>query len=321
MKNTKGYSSATVKSAGKLAFQILRVIIPIALIYLLFRNLDWQQVADILKGYPYGFLLLAFFVNLLANFIFAIRWYYLIRSVKIGFSFWTAARLVYYSLFLSNFLPTTIGGDLVKVVGILQGSEKDSRTLRISTVVADRVFSLSSKIILMPFIIGFFPKGLHPVFSFPGAESSFLLGIIPPAFREMLGKYWKAVKPWFKPRCVTIVYLLSYASLFFTILSYWLLIQAFQPTVPFLHVFFITLLTYFVTILPISINGIGVQEGSYSLLLMQIGFGYEQALASALMIRVLTLLVSAFGGILLAISDRELISRLRSEKVDDLKEL
>jgi uncharacterized membrane protein YqgA involved in biofilm formation len=86
-------------------------------------------------------------------------------------------------------------------------------------------------------------------------------------------------------------------------------------------VFFITLLTYFVTILPISINGIGVQEGSYSLLLMQTDFGYEQALASALMIRVLTLLVSAFGGILLAISDRELLSRLRSEKVDDLKEL
>jgi uncharacterized membrane protein YbhN (UPF0104 family) len=120
---------------------------------------------------------------------------------------------------------------------------------------------------------------------------------------------------------VVIVYLLSYASLFLTILSYWLLIQAFHPTVPFLHVFFITILTYFVAILPISINGIGVQEGSYSLLLMQIGFGYEQALASALMIRVLTLLVSAFGGILLAISDREMLSRLRSEKVDDLKEL
>jgi uncharacterized membrane protein YbhN (UPF0104 family) len=215
MNNSNGNSSHTLKSAGKLAFQILRVIVPTALIYLLFRNLDWQQVADILKGYPYGFLLLAFFVNLLANFIFAIRWYYLIRSVKIDFPFWSTARLVYYSLFLSNFLPTTIGGDLVKVVGILQGSGKETRTLRISSVVADRVFSLTSKVILMPFIIGFFPKGLHPVFSFPGAESSFLLGIIPPAVRETLLKYWKAVKPWFKPGSVVIVYLLSYASLFF----------------------------------------------------------------------------------------------------------
>lgn len=316
-----GNASGGLKSIAKILFQILRVIVPIGLIYLLFRNLDWQQVRQILQNYPYGFLVLAFFINLFANFLFAIRWYYLIQSVQIDFPFWSAARLVYYSLFLSNFLPTTIGGDLVKVVGILQGKGNGSRALRISTVVADRVFSLSSKLLLIPFIVWFFPRGLHPVLTFPGMESSFLLGIIPSVIREKLNRYWTAVKPWFKPRSVAIVYLLSYASLFFTILSYWFIIQAFQPSVPFLHVFFITLLTYFVTILPISINGIGVQEGSYSLLLMQIGFGYEHALASAFMIRVLTLLVSAFGGILLAAYDRELLSKLRTEKAEDLKDL
>ena len=54
---------------------------------------------------------------------------------------------------------------------------------------------------------------------------------------------------------------------------------------------------------------------------MQIGFTYEQALASALFIRLLTLLVSAFGGILLAINDRLLWSKVRSEKDEGLKEL
>ncbi len=314
-------STVDLKAAWRILFRILRVVIPIVLLYFLFRNLDWQQIQRIMAGYPYGFLLLAFGINLFANFIFAIRWYYLIRSVKIEFPFWTSVRLVYYGLFLSNFLPTTIGGDLVKVVGILQGREKQNRSLRISTVVADRVFSLSSKIVILPFVLWLFPQGLKPVFDLPFLQSSFLLSFIPTGLSDRLRRYWSAVKPWFKFRSIAIVYLLSYTSLFFTILSYWVVIQAFQPAVPLVKVFFITLLTYFVTILPVSINGIGIQEGSYSLLLMQIGFTYEQALASALFIRLLTLLVSAFGGILLAVYDRQLWSKVQNEKDQDLKEL
>ena len=317
----KDKSTIDLKSAWRVLFRILRVIIPLVLLYFLFRNLDWQQILRIMAGYPYGYLVLAFVLNLFANFIFALRWYYLIRSVKIEFPFWMTVRLVYYSLFLSNFLPSTIGGDLVKVVGILQGKENQNRTLRISTVVADRVFSLSSKILILPFILWLFPQGLKPVFDIPFLHSSIWVSLIPKGLTDKLRRYWSAVKPWFRFRSIAVVYLLSYTSLFFTILSYWVVIQAFQPTVPLIKVFFITLLTYFVTILPVSINGIGIQEGSYSLLLMQIGFTYEQALASALFIRLLTLLVSAFGGILLAINDRLLWSKVRSEKDEGLKEL
>ena len=113
-------STVDLKSAWRVLFRILRVIIPLVLLYFLFRNLDWQQILRIMAGYPYGYLVLAFILNLFANFVFALRWYYLIRSVKIEFPFWMTVRLVYYSLFLSNFLPSTIGGDLVKVVGILR---------------------------------------------------------------------------------------------------------------------------------------------------------------------------------------------------------
>jgi uncharacterized membrane protein YbhN (UPF0104 family) len=321
MQDREMKSRFDLKAVGRVLFRILRVIIPLILLYFLFRNLDWAQILSIMAGYPYGFLLLAFGINLFANFIFALRWYYLIRSVGIIFPFWNAVRLVYYGLFISNFLPTTIGGDLIKVVGILREKSEQSRSLRISTVVADRVFSMSSKILLLPFVLWLFPQGFKPVLDLPFLQSPFLLALIPKGISDRVIRYWAAVKPWFRFRNIAVVYLLSYSSLFFTILSYWVVIQAFQPDVPLVNVFFITLLTYFVTILPVSINGIGIQEGSYSLLLMQIGFTYEQAFASALFIRLLTLLVSAFGGILLAGNDRQLWNEVRSEKDEELKQV
>ncbi len=239
MQDREKEATFDLKAAWRILFRILRVVIPVVLLYFLFRNLDWQQIQRILTGYPYGFLLLAFGINLFANFIFAVRWYYLIRSIKIEFPFWTAVRLVYYGLFLSNFLPTTIGGDLVKVVGILQGKENQNRSLRISTVVADRVFSLSSKILILPFVLWLFPQGLKPAFDLPFLHSSLFVTLFPKGLTEKLQRYWSAVKPWFKFRSIAIVYLLSYISLFFTILSYWVVIQAFQPAVPlvedFLH--------------------------------------------------------------------------------------
>lgn len=290
----------------KTIFTVLRIVVPIVLIYILFRRLDWRSLGEILHGYPLMGLILAILASILANLIFAYRWHYLIRTVQIQFPLWYTIRLMFYSLFLSNFLPTTVGGDLVKMAGIGINAPAGERSIRISTVVADRIFSLASKIVLIPLVLLFKPAALLQDWHLPFSASSVLLAKLPQKVRTWLEGYLNSVKPWFKPGTLLVIFALSFLSLFFTILSQWILIENLNPGVTFGEVFFIAILTYFVAILPISINGLGVQEGSYTLLFTQIGMTYEQAITSALLVRFVTLVVSGLGGILFVTQDREL---------------
>jgi hypothetical protein len=64
-------------------------------------------------------------------------------------------RLTFFSLFLSNFLPSSVGGDLVKLVGIIDLVDKEKNDIKISSVIVDRLFSMLSKVLLLPFALSF----------------------------------------------------------------------------------------------------------------------------------------------------------------------
>ena len=284
----------------------IRIIVPVILIFLLFRNLEWKLVLKTLDGFPFWVLIGSILLYILANCLFAYRWYYIMKTVDIDIPFSYTGSLVFYSLFLSNFLPTTIGGDLVKVAGILNKGVSERKSIKISSVLADRIFSFISKIILLPFTILIFKNYLPVGFKIPFLESLFLLKKLPAGFRENINRYAKVIKPWFQLKKLTAVMGISWISLLVNILSFWLVIRELNPNVSAVQIFCVTLLTYFTSILPITINGIGVQEGSITYLLTLIGFTYEQGIAAALLIRLITLIVSLLGGVWFLISGRDL---------------
>jgi glycosyltransferase 2 family protein len=299
-------------------FLAVRIIVPVVLIFLLFRNLDWAAVLKALHGYPIWILAISVLSYILANILFGFRWYYILKSVDIDIPFTYVISLVFYSLFLSNFLPTTIGGDLVKMVGVVNKGGPQKRTIKISSVVADRIFSFASKLLLLPLTVWIFRDYLAIGFNLPWLQSAFLLNKLPKNFREKLAHYLKTIRPWFKPGKLASVLGISWVSLIVNILSFWLVIRALNPSVSAVQVFCVTLLTYFASILPITINGIGVQEGSITYLLTLIGFSYEQGIAAALLIRLITIVVSLLGGVWLMIGGRDLWQVLQSGKASDL---
>jgi len=206
---------------------------------------------------------------------------------------------VLYSLFLSNFLPTTIGGDLVKVAGLLFYNPEGEKSIKVSSVVADRIFSFSSKLILLPLTLWIYSRNIKSDFQIPWLQSSFLISWIPEKIRTKIKKDFDTIRPWFSVRIIAEILLISWVSLFVNMLSFWLLIHTLNQNISALSVFCIVLLTYFASILPISINGIGVQEGSITYLLTLVGYTHAEGLAAALLIRMATLCVSLIGGILL----------------------
>lgn len=305
----------------KNVFLVIRIIVPVILIFLLFRNLDWKAVLRTLDGYPIWVLLVSIVLYALANLLFGFRWYYILKSVEIKIPFPYIVSLVFYSLFLSNFLPTTIGGDLVKVAGLLGRNGSERKSIKISSVVADRIFSFASKILLLPFTIWFFQGYLPIGFKLPWLESMFLVKWLPKGLQVKIQHYMKTIKPWFHPKKIVTVLGISWCSLLVNIISFWIVIRAVNPSVSALQVFCVTLLTYFASILPITINGIGVQEGSITYLLTLIGFTYEQGIAAALLIRLITIVVSLAGGVWLLIAGKDLWQMVHSGKSEHIAQV
>jgi glycosyltransferase 2 family protein len=300
------------KPIVKKVFLILRILIPILLLSLLIYKVDFNAFLSHLRTYPISYLCFSTLLIICANLIFAIRWKYILHSVDIKVSNYQIIRLVFFSLFLSNFLPTSIGGDLVKLVGIVNVTDNEKKDLKVTSVLVDRIFSMLSKVLLLPFAVQF----LHSITRLAGNASAlgfFSLSFLPASLRQKISSYITAIKPWYSIKKIVIILGLSWISLAFTAGGYWLVAQPFGVPITYLQVLFMSILTYFAIILPISINGIGVQEGSYIYLFTLLSFTYDQAWTIALIYRLITILISIIGGIWMLIDGRELFDLMRKK--------
>lgn len=93
--------------------------------------------------------------------------------------------------------------------------------------------------------------------------------------------------------------LYSLASQFFSILSYYYLLGIMQSALPFYEVAAVATLGWLVTLLPISLNGLGVKESGIIAGLISLGVPKTTALAVALIGFLPTLLHAMLGGILI----------------------
>src|SRR5438270_9403564 len=94
----------------------LRLAVSAALIAWILARTPFHEVGDAFRAADLRFVLLALALNLFDTFASVRRWRLLIRAQggEAGFSFLVRSYLV--GIFFNNFLPSTIGGDTVRVI-------------------------------------------------------------------------------------------------------------------------------------------------------------------------------------------------------------
>ena len=142
----------------KIAITLLKFAVSFAILGFLFhQNRDsFGQLVNQPKDW-YRLLLAWLLVMLLALVTF-VRWYYLVRALRLQFSLWDALRLGFLG-FLFNFLSLGIaGGDLIRIVFLVR-EQKGKRTEAIATVVLDRLLGLYSMMLVAT--VAFLSVDLH----------------------------------------------------------------------------------------------------------------------------------------------------------------
>jgi len=268
-------------------------LLALVLLLVLLKEESGAEIISALKRISIWYFLAGIFILLVSRIFVAGRWHALLRSAGVDISFWQTTKLTFTGLFASNFLPTTIGGDVARLAGAMQLGY--DRPICLASLIADRLIGMAGMVVTVPF-------GLIPVLSFGkvGLQTVFF-GSLYKKGVDFVKRTFETFKIWFnKPVGLLLSLLATFGNMAFIFAAIYLLIEGMDRHVSYWLIAGLWSLTYFVTLIPISINGFGVQELSLTYLLPMLGgLSHSESAVIAILIRLLFIITGLPGAFFL----------------------
>lgn len=268
---------------------VIRLFVSSALLLWLCFSFDWRAAAVILARADLLWLVLACLTIIVSMGISTVKWDCLLKELNIRESFFSVWQLYWIGLFFNNFLPSSIGGDAVRVVylGKQSGKTKDV----VFSVLAERLIALAALA-----AVGFTAGWFTPI---PFWISR---GVLPSLFAvSVLGYFAAAYLPKVKRPCslmtLCAVFALSVAFQISVVLVNVCIFRALGVSVGFWAASAVIPAAMAVAMVPAGINGYGLREGAYIFLFGMFGVSKEEAFAASLLFALLVALCSLYGGV------------------------
>jgi glycosyltransferase 2 family protein len=293
------------RPAWRRARVAVRWIATALLLAWLARTADWLSVGPTLAAASPTWILAAAFCYLASQFASVARWRHLVHSGGLAASFSRLLTAYFEGMFVNICLPTSIGGDVLKVLRI--GGPRN-KTIAATTVVADRAAGVVALITLLGFgiVLRFrdrLPAGTVPltVIGFPILGTAAIIGI-----RRLLEHFARSVNA--AGRLVRAIPLLT-AAPWPRIVAWALIIQglniaavaaaaeAIGATITLSGLLIATELASLATALPLSIAGVGIREATLPMLLAADGVPRSAAIALGITWSAIVLSVGIIGGL------------------------
>jgi len=300
------------KSDWSLRIRLVGTTLSVLLLVWLLWQQDWRVILDAVKGLSVWVIVASLLLLLVRHAWNTTRWFILVRAQEIPIAFLRALQLVFSGLFVSNFLPSMVGGDVVRIAGILQ--DTDNRVAGAASVVVDRLVGVIGMFFVLPFSTPLFSLVLSKGFifgGFVGLEKEEWIT----RFKNSLRKLLTSLKIWLnQPGWLLLALCASWLGVFTYLCGVLILAKDLGIPVSLADVAGATALTYFITIIPLSINGYGIRELAILVFYTYFGATSEQAILLALITRFLFLLVSLPGALWVG---RVLPTKLKAENAPD----
>jgi glycosyltransferase 2 family protein len=267
----------------------------IALVFLavLLQEKGDGEIFSALRRVSVGYFLAAIAALLVSRLFAVLRWHVLLRSSGVELSFFRSVMLTFTGNFSSNFMPTTIGGDVVRLAGAIQLGY--DRPICMASLIADRLIGMVGMALALPL-------GLGPFFLLEkGASQSITFSVLMQKGLEFARRTFDSLSIWLnKPTAMFGSLLSTLGNQAFIYLTIYLLLLGIDHHPSYWLVAGMYTLAYFVTLIPISMNGLGVQELSMTFLLTQLGgLSPSESATIALLTRLLFIITSLPGAFFL----------------------
>jgi glycosyltransferase 2 family protein len=290
--------------------------------YVLYKQ-DWGLFTRVITNrYGLTCLLLGILSMLVAQVIAAVRWLILLKKLDPTYPFSESLRLTLMGAFASNFLPSSVGGDVLRILGL------DHRRIseRVSVVVTDRVLSFLSVVLIIPFslitliprIVEVLGRGIRPGGGMVAVSvPPFLTNLYQKGMDQVKGYLLEIIKWKNYPGILTEVVLLAVLNNLFGWLTMWLIVRGLGLNLSYPEVVALGIALYFTGLLPITINGLGFQEICYGFLFGLFGIAAAQGMTVGVLFRIVYLVALLPGGIWMLLSKDKLIYLRGKDKTEE----
>ena len=295
----------------------IKCSVSVVLLHWVLQKTDLSEIFLALRSANLPFLMAALVVYFASYYIRSYRCRILLNAQKVEGSIPFLYQSYMVGIFFSNFLPSIVGGDVVRAYDIWRlGMSKSSA---LATVVVDRLLGLFGLILFAVSALLISPKlvtqlqlpswwlfGIAVLFSvvwllcrrltlirFGSRKLQHLLHRVTKAFGIFSNHQEALVKAFAWSLAVQIT----------VILHYFLIEKALNISIPFGTFFLIVPLATLIMMLPVSINAIGLRESAFVFLLGAYGYGISssEAIAFAWLAYGIVIIQGLLGGIIYAL--------------------
>jgi uncharacterized protein (TIRG00374 family) len=304
-----------------LAWNALKALVSVGLLVWLVTHFEWLSALAAAARVPWYMIVPPYAAINLAQMLGAWRLRLLLAAQDIHIGYWQSLRLTYAGLFASHFLPGSVGGDAFKLLALARTGYR--KTDVAACLAADRLVSLSSALLFLPSLFA-----VRSIVT-PATAQAMRAGVLVLASAVLLGgaaivvigrRYGRksfsalpghttraragrvlnslsaiAVRWTSRWWLLAGAFGLSAAVWFISYLASWALAQALGLNVSLIPWVAVSVVVYLFSLLPVSLNGLGVTEAGEVFFLTRLGSSAEQALAVAVLLRLLLLAVSLPG--------------------------
>ncbi len=301
---------------------LLRIVFSVAVIAMILwhPSIDVKSISAIIQRlnveYVVPFVLLRFSTILLISF----RLQCVLRKQNINHNIIGVFKLYFIGRFYSQFLPSQYGGDIVKAYIVSKNEQK--KTPAFSSILFDRILGIASNFFLVFVVVLIFMDEL----SFLGSMRFFLV-LVPVVFMVVLylfnrettvnmvcrilkrfefreigkkiEKFFRTVVSFKKDKKFLLtVFSLSLLMQIFNYLSFYTISQMTNLTVHWRYFFIFSPIIFMLTVLPVSLNGIGIRESGNIFFFATVGVTANQAFSYSLLIFFAFVIEGCIGGII-----------------------
>ncbi len=293
----------------------------VLLLYLLSRT-DLGAIWTTVRSADPVWLMVAFALHVPGYLISAVRWRLLLLTQRIRIPLRLLLNSYLVGTFFNQLLPTTVGGDVVRVYDTTKYSQAPEASLlavvveRLTGILALAVFALLGLFVSVQRVAGVRLTGLVVVMlglTFlplwfvwsPRLREPVLRGLRRLAGRRidaLVGRVEQALALFGGATgSLLLVLALAFLLQITVVVHFYLIARALDLALPLSFFFLIVPVATVVTMLPVSINGIGVREGVYALFFSEFGIPVAGAVAFAWLGFGMVLVYGAAGGIVYAL--------------------
>lgn len=300
----------------------VRLGISAALLYFVLRSIDLPAFWERVKGMNPTWILLALAAYAATQSIAVWRWKRLLHAQHVEVESRRLTESIWVSMFFNNFLPSNIGGDVVRIADTAPAA--GSKTLAMTVILVDRALGLSALVLIAA--SGAFAASLMGV-HVPGSRWLFIAAALgtaaaifviamPQSVGDLVGHALLPVralnKPWLTERAQRLEEAVirfrnaptALAGAFggalvvqITVVAFYLLTaQGLSVPLPIFLGAVLIPVSLVVQMAPVSINGFGVREAVFAFFFRRFGLPTDAAVALALVSTGMVMGLSLVGG-------------------------